>query len=397
MPVSKDAMPVNKKKSDEESNPRPEFSFTLKNTDGMARRGVVQTAWGAVETPVFMPVGTAATVKGMTVDSVKSTGASIILANTYHLMLRPGAERVGRLGGVRKMMGWDGPLLTDSGGFQVMSLGPLRSLDEDGVTFKSHLDGTSYRLTPERSTEIQNLLDATITMAFDECTPFPATEAVAADSMRLSMRWAARSRDAFQARRGYGQFGIVQGSVFHDLRAESVAALEQIDFEGYAIGGLAVGEGQAAMFETLETTTPMMRADRPRYLMGVGKPADLVGGVARGVDMFDCVLPTRSGRTGQAFTRRGPVNIKNARHAEDQRPLDEMCGCPACSRYSRAYLHHLFKADEVLGLMLLSWHNVQYYQDLMAGMRAAIEAGKFAAFEVDFHASQALGDIEPLV
>ena len=374
----------------------PDFSFSLKTTDGAARRGRLTTAWGEVETPVFMPVGTAATVKGMTVDSVRSTGASIILANTYHLMLRPGAERVARLGGVRKMMGWDGPLLTDSGGFQVMSLGPLRKLDEDGVTFKSHLDGSKHRLTPERSTEIQHLLDATITMAFDECTPFPATEAVAAESMRLSMRWAKRSRNAFVPRRGYGQFGIVQGSVYRDLRAESVAALEEIDFEGYAIGGLAVGEGQEAMFETLEFTTPMMRADRPRYLMGVGKPADLFGGVARGVDMFDCVLPTRSGRTGQGFTRRGPVNIKNARHAEDQRPLDEQCSCPACARYSRAYLHHLFKADEVLGLMLLSWHNIQYYQDLMAGMRAAIEVGSFAAFEAVFHAGQARGDIEPI-
>ena len=374
----------------------PDFNFTLKKTDGAARSGRLQTAWGDVETPVFMPVGTAATVKGMMPESVRATGASIILANTYHLMLRPGAERVGRLGGVRKMMGWDGPLLTDSGGFQVMSLGPLRSLDEDGVTFKSHLDGTRYRLTPERSTEIQHLLDATITMAFDECTPFPASEEVAAESMRLSMRWAKRSREAFVHRQGYGQFGIVQGSVFRDLRGESVAALEKIGFEGYAIGGLAVGEGREAMFETLEFTTPMMRADRPRYLMGVGKPADLVGGVARGVDMFDCVMPTRSGRTGQGFTRRGPVNIKNARHAEDPRPLDAECGCPACSRFSRAYLHHLFKADEVLSLMLLSWHNIQYYQDLMAGMLAAIEAGAFAEFEADFHAKQALGDIEPV-
>jgi len=374
----------------------PDFSFALQTTDGTARRGRLTTAWGQVETPVFMPVGTAASVKGMMPDSVKSTGASIILANTYHLMLRPGAERVGRLGGVRRMMGWDGPLLTDSGGFQVMSLGPLRQLDEDGVTFKSHLDGSKHRLTPERSTEIQHLLDATITMAFDECTPFPATEAVAAESMRLSMRWAKRSRAAFVARQGYGQFGIVQGSVYPDLRAESVAALEAIGFEGYAIGGLAVGEGQEAMFETLALTTPLMRADRPRYLMGVGKPADLVGGVARGVDMFDCVLPTRSGRTGQGFTRRGPVNIKNARHAEDLRPLDAACACPACTRFSRAYLHHLFKADEVQGLMLLTWHNLQYYQDLMAGMRSAIEDGRFAAFEAEFHAMQALGDVEPL-
>jgi queuine tRNA-ribosyltransferase len=372
------------------------FSYDLLGTDGAARRGRLHTAWGVVETPVFMPVGTAATVKGMMPESVKSTGASIILANTYHLMLRPGAERVGRLGGVRKMMGWDGPLLTDSGGFQVMSLGPLRKLDEDGVTFKSHLDGSKHRLTPERSTEIQHLLDATITMAFDECTPFPAKKAEAADSMRLSMRWAKRSRDAFVQREGYGQFGIVQGSVFADLRAESVAALGDIGFEGYAIGGLAVGEGQEAMFDALEFTTPLMQTDKPRYLMGVGKPSDLVGGVARGVDMFDCVLPTRSGRTGQGFTRRGPINIKNARHAEDNRPIDEACSCPACSRFSRAYLHHLFKADEVQGLMLLSWHNIQYYQDLMADMRAAIEAGRFAQFEKDFHAMQSLGDIDPL-
>ena len=372
------------------------FGFTLKATDGMARRGRLTTAWDAVETPVFMPVGTAATVKGMMPDSVKSTGASIILANTYHLMLRPGAERVARLGGVRKLMGWNGPLLTDSGGFQVMSLGPLRKLDEDGVTFKSHLDGSKHRLTPKRSTEIQHLLDATITMAFDECTPFPATKLVAAESMALSMRWAKQSRSAFQARTGYGQFGIVQGSIFPDLRAESVAVLEEIDFEGYAVGGLAVGEGQQAMFETLEVTTPFMRQGKPRYLMGVGKPSDLVGGVARGIDMFDCVLPTRSGRTGQGFTRRGPVNLKNARHADDPRPLDEACGCPACSQYSRAYLHHLFKAEEVLSLMLLSWHNLHYYQDLMADMRLAIEAGTFADYEASFHAMQAMGDIEPL-
>ena len=374
----------------------PEFGFHLQTTDGMARCGQLTTAWGVVETPVFMPVGTAATVKGMMPDSVAATGAQIILANTYHLMLRPGAERVSRLGGVRKMMGWHGPLLTDSGGFQVMSLGPLRQLTEDGVTFKSHLDGSKHHLTPERSTEIQHLLDATITMAFDECTPFPATKPVAAESMALSMRWAKRSRAAFRPRPGYGQFGIVQGSVFADLRAESVATLTDIGFEGYAVGGLAVGEGQQAMFETLEVTTPLMPADKPRYLMGVGKPADLVGGVARGIDMFDCVLPTRSGRTGQGFTRRGSVNLKNARHAEDPRPLDADCRCPACSHYSRAYLHHLFKAEEVLSLMLLSWHNIQYYQDLMAAMRAAISAGRFAAFEADFHVQQARGDIDPI-
>ena len=378
------------------TNTNTDFGFTLKKTDGLARRGQLTTAYGDVETPVFMPVGTAATVKGMMPESVSSTGASIILANTYHLMLRPGAERVAALGGVRRMMGWDGPLLTDSGGFQVMSLGPLRQLDEDGVTFKSHLDGSKHRLTPERSTKIQHLLDATITMAFDECTPFPAPKAQAAESMALSMRWAKRSRDAFQPRRGYGQFGIVQGSVFADLRAQSVDMLQDISFEGYAVGGLAVGEGQEAMFETLEATTPLMQADKPRYLMGVGKPADLVGGVARGIDMFDCVLPTRSGRTGQGFTRRGPVNLKNARHADDPRPLDAACDCPACSRYSRAYLHHLFKAEEVLSLMLLSWHNIQFYQDLMKGMRMAIEAGAFAEFEAEFHANQAMGDIDPL-
>ena len=384
---AKDAFPT---------EPEAEFGFTLKTTDGMARRGEVQTAWGTIQTPVFMPVGTAATVKGMMPQSVAETGAEIILSNTYHLMLRPGPDRVAKLGGVRKMMGWHKPLLTDSGGFQVMSLGPLRKIDEEGVTFKSHLDGSAHRLTPEISTDIQHKLDATITMAFDECTPFPATEAVAADSMRLSMRWAKRSREAFVQRKGYGQFGIVQGSIYRDLRTESVEKLNEIDFEGYAIGGLAVGEGQEAMFDTLDFTTPLMKADKPRYLMGVGKPSDLVGAVARGVDMFDCVMPTRSGRTGQGFTRRGTINIKNARHAEDNRPIDEACGCPACTHYSRGYLHHLFKADEVQGLMLLTWHNLHYYQDLMAAMREAIEEGRFAAFQADFAKWQDMGDIEPL-
>ena len=372
------------------------FQFSLLKTDGGARRGRLNTAHGVIETPVFMPVGTAATVKAMTVDDVWATGAMIILANTYHLMLRPGAERVERLGGVRRMMGWDGPLLTDSGGFQVMSLGNLRKIDADGVTFKSHIDGSSHRLTPQRSTDIQRMLDATITMAFDECTPFPAEHDVAAASMRLSMDWAERCRNAFVAREGYGQFGIVQGSVYPDLRAESIERLEQIDFEGYAVGGLAVGEGQEAMFATLDTTTPLMRADKPRYLMGVGKPDDIVGAVARGIDMFDCVLPTRSGRTGQAFTPRGTVNIKNARHADDPRPLDESCACPACTRYSRAYLHHLFKAEEVLGLMLLSRHNITYYQHLTRGIRGAIDKGQFADFANQFYESRALGDIPPL-
>lgn len=373
-----------------------EFGFTLKASDGMARRGQLTTAHGLIETPVFMPVGTAATVKAMTVDAVASTGAMIILANTYHLMLRPGPDRVERLGGVRRMMGWDAPLLTDSGGFQVMSLGALRKITEDGVTFRSHIDGSKHELTPERSTDIQRQLDATITMAFDECTPYPAEEAVAAKSMRLSMRWAERCRNAFSPRPGYGQFGIVQGSVYPELRAESVAALEAIGFEGYAVGGLAVGEGQQAMFDTLDATTPLMVADKPRYLMGVGKPDDIIGAIARGIDMFDCVLPTRSGRTGQAFTRRGSVNIKNARHADDPRPLDAGCSCPACTRYSRAYLHHLFKADEVLGLMLLTHHNIQYYQDLTRGAREAIEAGNFTAYAEVFRSQQALGDIDPL-
>ena len=373
-----------------------EFKFDLKTTDGMARRGEVTTAHGVIQTPVFMPVGTAATVKAMTVDDVWATGAMIILANTYHLMLRPGPERVERLGGVRKMMGWNGPLLTDSGGFQVMSLGDLRDIDDDGVTFRSHLDGSKHRLTPERSTDIQRMLDATITMAFDECTPFPAEKDVAASSMRMSMRWAERCREAFVHRPGYGQFGIVQGSIYPDLRAESVAALESLDFEGYAVGGLAVGEGQAAMFETLEVTTHLMRADKPRYLMGVGKPADIIGGIARGIDMFDCVMPTRSGRTGQAFTRRGSVNIKNARHADDPRPLDAECSCPACTTYSRAYLHHLFKAEEVLGLMLLSRHNITYYQDLTRGARDAIAEGQFDAYQQDFHDRYNSGDIEPI-
>ena len=377
-----------------------EFSFSLKETppqnNNMARRGEVVTAHGVIQTPVFMPVGTAATVKAMTVDDITATGAKVILANTYHLMLRPGAERVERLGGIRKMMGWDAPLLTDSGGFQVMSLGALRKIDDDGVTFRSHLDGSKHRLTPERSTDIQRMLDATITMAFDECTPFPAAKDVAAASMRLSMDWASRCRRAFTPRDGYGQFGIVQGSVFEDLRRESIEKLVALDFEGYAIGGLAVGEGQEAMFDTLEFTTPMMPADKPRYLMGVGKPLDIIGAIARGVDMFDCVLPTRSGRTGQGFTRRGAVNIKNARHADDPRPLDAGCKCTACANHSRAYLHHLFRCDEVLGLMLLSRHNTTYYQDITRDARNAIDAGKFNEYAKDVEMAYNMGDIEPL-
>lgn len=354
--------------------------FDLLAEDGTARRGRLVTAHGVIDTPAFMPVGTAATVKAMTVDAVRATGAQIILGNTYHLMLRPGAERVAALGGLRSFMGWNGPILTDSGGYQVMSLAGLRQLDPDGVTFRSHLDGTEYRLTPARSIAIQELLDATITMAFDECTPYPATPAQAADSMRLSMRWAERSRAAFHDRAGYGLFGIVQGSVYPDLRRESATSLRDIGFDGYAIGGLAVGEGQEAMLRTVDYTSDMLPADRPRYLMGVGKPDDILGAVIRGVDMFDCVLPTRSGRTGQAFTRRGTINIRNARHADDPRPLDPDCACYACRNHSRAYLHHLIKAEEMLGPMLLTWHNLHYFQELMAGIRAAIETGRLIDF-----------------
>ena len=369
------------------------FNFELISQDEGARLGNLTTAFGHIDTPAFMPVGTAATVKGMMPEAVAQTGAQIILSNTYHLMLRPGADRVKHLGGVRKMMNWKGPLLTDSGGFQVMSLGPLRKIDENGVTFKSHLDGSPHLLTPEISTEIQHKLDATITMVFDECTPYPATKSQAADSMELSMRWAARSRKAFIERKGYGQFGIVQGSVYPDLRLQSVQRLNEIGFEGYAIGGLAVGEGQELMFETLKVTTPYMKIGQPRYLMGVGKPADIVGAVLSGVDMFDCVLPTRSGRTGQAFTRYGTVNIRNARHADDLRPLDENCSCPACNNYSRGYLHHLFKSDEIQGLTLLTWHNLTYYQDLMRAIRKAIKERQYNTFVSNFYREQTQGDI----
>ena len=372
------------------------FRYERLAQDGAARRGRIHTAHGVIDTPAFMPVGTVGTVKAMLPDQVAQTGAQIVLGNTYHLMLRPGAERVARLGGLHRFMNWPQPILTDSGGFQVMSLAKLRKLDETGVTFQSHIDGSAHHLTPERSIEIQHLLDADITMAFDECTPFPAEEKVAAESMRLSMRWAERCRASFRARPGYGLYGIVQGSTYPELRGESAAALTAVGFDGYAIGGLAVGEGQAEMFRMLDVTVPMLPADRPRYLMGVGKPDDLVGSVLRGIDMFDCVLPTRSGRTGQAFTRRGTVNIRNARHQDDPRPLDESCGCPACRFYSRAYLHHLWRAEELLFHTLMTWHNLHYYQELMARMRQAITVGRLAAFAAAFAAEQALGDIEPL-
>jgi queuine tRNA-ribosyltransferase len=356
----------------------PGFSHTTVATDGAARAGVLQTAHGPVETPVFMPVGTAGTVKAMTADAVRATGARLVLGNTYHLMLRPGAEQVARFGGLHRFMDWPGPILTDSGGFQIMSLAKLRKLDADGVTFQSHLDGATHRLTPARAMQIQHLLDATITMALDECTAFPATEAEARASMELSMRWAALSKQAFVPRPGYALFGIVQGSVFPPLRAASAHALTEIDFDGYAIGGLAIGEGQATTFAVLEVTVPLLPAEKPRYLMGVGTPDDLIGAVARGVDMFDCVMPTRAGRTGRAYTSAGVFNLRNARFATDPRPLDPLCRCPACTRHPRGYLHHLFKAEEMLGPMLLTWHNLTYYQDLMCGLRAAIVAGRFA-------------------
>jgi queuine tRNA-ribosyltransferase len=371
------------------------FSFAVTARDGRARTGAITTPRGTIRTPAFMPVGTAATVKAMLPESVAATGADIILANTYHLMLRPGAERIARLGGLHSFMNWAGPILTDSGGFQVMSLATLRKLSEEGVRFSSHIDGSRHLLSPERSMEIQRLLGSDIVMAFDECTPFPADHATAAASMALSMRWAARSREAFGDRPGHALFGIMQGSVYPDLRAESAAALRRIGFDGYAIGGLAVGEGQTAMFEVLDYAPGLLPEDRPRYLMGVGKPDDIVGAVERGIDMMDCVLPTRSGRTGQAWTRRGPVNLRNARHADDPRPLDEDCACPACRGYSRAYLHHVVRSDEIIAAMLLTWHNLQYYQDLMAGLRAAITAGSLAAFVADFHARRAEGDIPP--
>ena len=369
------------------------FGHTTVATDGPARAGVLHTAHGAVETPVFMPVGTAGTVKAMTADQVRATGAGIVLGNTYHLMLRPGADLVERLGGLHRFMDWPGPILTDSGGFQVMSLSGLRKMDEGGVTFRSHLDGARHRLTPESATAIQHQLDATMTMALDECTPFPATHDQARSSMELSMRWAARSRAAFVPRPGYAQFGIVQGGTYPDLRARSVEALQAIGFEGYAVGGLAVGEGQAMMLGVLEATLPLLPADRPRYLMGVGTPDDLVAAVLRGVDMFDCVMPTRAGRTARAFTSRGVLNMRNARHASDAGPVDPGCACTACTRHSRAYLHHLFRAKEMLGPMLLTQHNITYYQSLMRGLRGAILAGHLASHAAAVRAAWAAGDL----
>ena len=374
----------------------PGVAFEVLATDGAARRGRLETAHGMVNTPAFMAVGTAGSVKGLTPEEIAATGTEIVLGNTYHLMLRPGPELIARLGGLHRFMSWPNPILTDSGGYQVMSLADLRQITEDGVTFKSHLDGTRYELTPERAVEIQALLGADIAMVLDECTPHPVDESRAGESMRRSLRWAARSLAAFEARPGHGLFGIVQGAMVAELRRESAAALVEMGFDGYALGGLAVGEGQAVMFHMIEETVPALPMERPRYLMGVGKPADLVAAVARGIDMFDCVLPTRSGRTGQAFTRRGALNMSNARHLEDPRAIDPDCGCATCRSHTRAYVHHLFRAEEMLGPVLLTRHNLYYYQELMAALRGAIQAGKLADFIAAFEAEQAEGDLEPI-
>ncbi|PHQ63665.1 MAG: tRNA guanosine(34) transglycosylase Tgt [Sphingobium sp.] len=366
----------------------PRFSFAIAATDGKARTGAIHMRRGEIRTPAFMPVGTAATVKAMRPAEVRATGADIILGNTYHLMLRPGAERMARLGGLHSFMGWDRPILTDSGGYQVMSLSALTKMSEEGVAFSSHIDGSKHMLTPERSMEIQRLLDSDIVMAFDECTKNGCTHDEAAKSMERSMRWAKRSRDGFDAGGDHAEraalFGIQQGSLDEALRRVSAEKLIEIGFDGYAVGGLAVGEGQQAMFATLDFAPDMLPFDKPRYLMGVGKPDDIVGAVERGIDMFDCVLPTRSGRNGQAFTWAGPLNIRNARFAEDLEPLDPRCDCPVCATWSRAYLHHLVKAGEMLGAMLMTQHNIHFYQALMQAIRDAIAAGRFAAFAADF-------------
>tara|TARA_R110000782_G_scaffold167129_3_gene259112 strand:+ start:31483 stop:32610 length:1128 start_codon:yes stop_codon:yes gene_type:complete len=370
---------------------RPRFSFSIAATDGKARTGAISMQRGDIRTPAFMPVGTAATVKAMRPAEVRASGADIILGNTYHLMLRPGAERVAKLGGLHRFMGWARPILTDSGGYQVMSLSALAKMSEEGVAFSSHIDGSKHLITPERSMEIQRLLGSDIVMAFDECTKNGATRDEAAASMERSMRWAKRSRDAFDAGGDHADraalFGIQQGSLDEELRGISAQKLMDIGFDGYAVGGLAVGEGQEAMFATLDFACDQLPADKPRYLMGVGKPDDIVGAVERGIDMFDCVLPTRSGRNGQAFTAQGPINIRNARYAEDMGPLDPDCDCPACTGWSRAYLHHLVKAKEILGAMLMTQHNIHFYQRLMQQIRDAIAQGGFAEFARAFRAA----------
>ncbi len=363
----------------------PGLTFTTAATDGKARSGTIRTARGDIRTPAFMPVGTAATVKAMRPEEVRAAGSDIILGNTYHLMLRPGAERVARLGGLHRFMGWDGPILTDSGGYQVMSLSELTKVSEDGVTFASHLDGTRHMLSPERSMEIQTLLGADIVMAFDQLVKTTDTSDAQIAAMERSMRWAKRSREAFDGLGNAGAlFGIQQGGLDEQLRKASAEALIDIGFDGYAIGGLAVGEGHEAMCGVLDYAPSQLPADKPRYLMGVGKPDDIVEAVRRGVDMFDCVLPTRSGRTGQAFTADGPINIRNARFAEDDGPLDPHCSCPTCGTYSRAYVHHLVRSDEILGAMLMTEHNLSFYQQLMQGLRDAIRDRRFAAHAGDF-------------
>jgi queuine tRNA-ribosyltransferase len=375
-----------------------EFRYELLGSDGAARVGLIHTPRGEIRTPAFMPLGTAGSVKAMMPESVRETGADIILGNTYHLMLRPGAERVARLGGLHKFMQWERPILTDSGGFQVMSLSDLRKITEEGVKFRSHIDGSEQFLSPERAMEIQRLLGSDIQMVLDECPAYPATEAQIEKSLAMSMRWAKRSKAAFGEQPGHACFGIVQGGVYPHLRQRSARELIEIGFDGYAVGGLAVGESQSAMFDTLDATVPHLPKDKPRYLMGVGKPDDIAGAVLRGIDMFDCVIPTRSGRNGQAFTREGTLNLRNARHAEDQSPLDSRCRCPACRRFTRAYLHHVVKAGEIIAAMLLTWHNLTYYQDVMAELRAAIAAANLAVAAARISAPYAAGrgaEIDP--
>jgi queuine tRNA-ribosyltransferase len=372
------------------------FQFNIKATDGKARRGTVSMPRGEIRTPAFMPVGTVGTVKAMYLDQVRDLGADIILGNTYHLMLRPGPERVARLGGLHELIRWPYPILTDSGGFQVMSLAGLRKLDEKGVTFKSHVDGALHHMSPERSIEIQGMLDSDIQMQLDECVRLPAEPTDIERAMEMSLRWADRCKTAFGDQKGKAMFGIVQGGDAPALRVRSAQALSGLDLKGYAIGGLAVGEPQAVMLDMLDITCPELPVEKPRYLMGVGTPDDILKSVARGIDMFDCVMPTRAGRHGLAFTRRGRVNLRNARHAEDVRPLDDQSSCPASRDYSRAYLHHLVRADESLGGMLLTWNNLAYYQDLMAGIRKAIEEGRYAAFMEETQDEWARGDLAPL-
>ena len=372
------------------------MTFQLNATDGAARRGEITFPRGTIQTPAFMPVGTYGTVKSMLPRDLVETGAEICLGNTFHLMLRPGTEVIEAHGSLHGFMQWDKPILTDSGGFQVFSLGDMRKISEQGVVFKNPINGDKVELSPEKAMQVQRSLGSDICMIFDECTPFPATEQQARESMQMSMRWAKRSKDAFVNREGYALYGIQQGSVFENLRRESSEKLTELDLPGHSVGGLAVGEGQQIMFDTLDFCVDMLPANKPRYLMGVGKPSDLVGAVMRGIDQFDCVLPTRSGRNAQAFTHRGTLNLKNGRHRDDDRPLDDQCGCPACTKYSRAYLHHLIKAGEMLGSVLLTWHNLAYYQDLMRDMRSAISEGRMDAFARDFHTAQEGGDIDPV-